>query len=146
MFKRKYRKYLIFSEPIINKELHNDKKITYKLKFINCFRFISSSLSSLVNNLSEIYSKKCRYKNCKSECGFKGIIWFSRSVLYFDTYACFIPSVLYGAYKIIRAIDLLFNSHLFQSFWCDGKLIFFQLYWSIKGLIFDILCGLFLMF
>ena len=41
----------------------------------------------------------------------------------------------------IRAIDVLFNSNFFQSFWYDGKLISFQLYWSIKGLIFDILSG-----
>ena len=33
---------------------------------------LSTSLSKLVNNLSEIYSKKCRHKNCKSECDFKG--------------------------------------------------------------------------
>ena len=29
-----------------------------------------TSLSKLVNNLFEIYSKKCRDKNCKSECEF----------------------------------------------------------------------------
>ena len=40
----------------------NDKimKISYKIKFIDRFRFISSSLSSLVNNLSEgLHSDKC---------------------------------------------------------------------------------------
>ena len=49
----------------IEKELDNDKTITYKLKFIDSFRFMSSSLSKLVNNLREIYSKKCRDKSCK---------------------------------------------------------------------------------
>ena len=34
---------------------------------------MSPSLSKLANNLSEIYSKKCRDKNCKSECEFKGL-------------------------------------------------------------------------
>ena len=34
---------------------------------------MSTSLSKHVNNLSEIYSKKCRDKNCKSECEFKGL-------------------------------------------------------------------------
>ena len=34
---------------------------------------MSSSLSQLIRNLSEIYSKKCRDKNCKSEYGFKGL-------------------------------------------------------------------------
>ena len=33
---------------------------------------MSTSLSKLVDNLSEIYSKECRGKNPKSECEFKG--------------------------------------------------------------------------
>ena len=57
----------------IKKNLDNDKTITYKLKFIDNVRFMSPSLSKLANNLSEIYSKKCRDKNCKSECEFKGL-------------------------------------------------------------------------
>ena len=32
-----------------------------------------TSFLELVNNLSEIYSKKCRDKNCKSEFEFKGL-------------------------------------------------------------------------
>ena len=61
-------KYITFSVPI-KKELDNGKTITYKLKFIDSFRFMSTSLSKLVNNLSEIYSKKCRDKNT----AFKGL-------------------------------------------------------------------------
>ena len=39
--------------------------ISYKLKFIDSFRFMSTSLSSLVDNLSEVlHSDKCT--NCKS--------------------------------------------------------------------------------
>ena len=57
----------------IRKELDNDKTITYKLKFIDSFRFMSTSLSSLVNNLSEIYRKKCRDKNCESKCDLLGL-------------------------------------------------------------------------
>ena len=52
-------KYITFSVPI-KKELDNGKTITYKLKFIDSFRFMSTSLPKLVDNLSEIYSKKCR--------------------------------------------------------------------------------------
>ena len=45
-------KYITFSVPI-KKELDNGKTITCKLKFINSFRFMLSSLSSLIDNLSE---------------------------------------------------------------------------------------------
>ena len=45
-------KYITFSVPI-SKELDNGKTITYKLKFIDSFRFMSTSLSSLVDNLSD---------------------------------------------------------------------------------------------
>ena len=34
---------------------------------------MSTSLSKLADNLSEIYSKKCREKNCKSECEFQDL-------------------------------------------------------------------------
>ena len=65
-------KYITFSVPIkkeITKIDKDDKdkimKISYKIKFIGSFRFMSSSLSCLVNNLSEdLYSDKCT--DCKS--------------------------------------------------------------------------------
>ena len=42
------------------------KKITYRLQFIDSSRFMSTSLSSLVDHLSEKHhSDKC--KDCKSE-------------------------------------------------------------------------------
>ena len=60
MLRRKYRKIYNFSVPI-----KNDKTITYKLKFIDSFKFMSSSLSSLVDNLCEgIYNN--RSIDCKS--------------------------------------------------------------------------------
>ena len=42
---------------------------------------------------------------------------------------------------MLRAIDSLFDSNIFQSLLVDGKSISFQLYWSIKGLILDTLWG-----
>ena len=57
-------KYITFSVPI-KKELYNGKTITYKIKFIDSFMLMSSSLSSLVESLSEgLHNYKCT--NCKS--------------------------------------------------------------------------------
>ena len=55
----------------INKESENNKTITYKIKLIDSFRFISSSLLNLVNKLlGGIHNNK--YTDCKSyiECHF----------------------------------------------------------------------------
>ena len=55
-------KYINFS-VLIKKELDNGKTITSKLKFIDSFRFISSKLSSLVDNLLEGFHNK-KSKEC----------------------------------------------------------------------------------
>ena len=52
-------KYITFSVPI-SKEVYHGKTITYKLKFIDSFRFMSSTLSSLANNLSESYQENVK--------------------------------------------------------------------------------------
>ena len=58
-------KYKTFSVPIKKKIENKDLEITYKIKFIDSYRFISSSLSELVDNLSEgIHNNKCI--NCNS--------------------------------------------------------------------------------
>ena len=46
------------------------KTITYKLKFIDSYRFMQSKLSDLVDNLSEINKKEC--PKCKGKCKFIG--------------------------------------------------------------------------
>ena len=48
-------KYKTFSLPI-KKECDNGKTITHKLKFIDSFRFLPTSLSELVDNTSEIHA------------------------------------------------------------------------------------------
>ena len=52
-------KYITFSLPF-KKENDNGKIITYKLKFIDSYRFVSTSLSNLVDNLSRIYDRECK--------------------------------------------------------------------------------------
>ena len=51
-------KYITFSVSL-KKENDNDEIITYKLKFIDSYRFLQSSLSNLADNLSRVYDKKC---------------------------------------------------------------------------------------
>ena len=58
-------KYITFSVPLKKKIKNKNIEITYKIKFIDSYRFMSSSLSKLVDNLSEgIHSNKCA--DCES--------------------------------------------------------------------------------
>ena len=66
-------KYITFSVPL---KKENDQKITHKLKFIDSYRFISTSLSNLVDKLSGVYDKKCKKcmesKKIRLNCKFIG--------------------------------------------------------------------------
>ena len=58
-------KYITFSVPLKKKIENKNLEITYEIKFIDSFRFMSSSLSKLVDNLSEgIHNNKC--PDCKA--------------------------------------------------------------------------------
>ena len=58
-------KYITFSVPLKKKIENKNIEITYKIKFIDSYRFMSSSLSKLVDNLSNgIHNNKCL--DCKS--------------------------------------------------------------------------------
>ena len=76
MLRRNTEKYITFSVPV-DKELDNGKTIIYKLKFIDNFRFMSTSLSKLVDSFSEIYKKECKgcdeRRKIKSVCNFIGL-------------------------------------------------------------------------
>ena len=53
-------KYITFSAPIRKKIENKGIEITYKIKFIDSYRFMSSSLSKLIDNLSEgFHNNKC---------------------------------------------------------------------------------------
>ena len=60
-------KYITFSVPL-KKEIENKSniiEITYKIKFVDSYRFMSTSLSKLVDNLSEgVHNNRC--VDCKS--------------------------------------------------------------------------------
>ena len=75
-------KYITFSVPI-SKKLDNGKTITYRWKFIDSFRFRSTLLSSLVNNLSEIY----RYKNVEIKTVNEHAILLGLKIIHYVTNA-----------------------------------------------------------
>ena len=52
-------KYITFSVPL-EKEIKNNKLVTYKLRFIDSSRFMSTSLASLVDNLSKVGNTNCK--------------------------------------------------------------------------------------
>ena len=71
------KKSITFSVPI-KRECDNGKTIAYKLRFMDSVRFMSTSLSELVDNMSGIFNsiecKSCM-ENIKinSECRFVGL-------------------------------------------------------------------------
>ena len=87
MLRIKYRKTYYFFRT--NKKLDNNKTITYRLKFIDSFRFISNKLSDLLDNLSEIYKKECKgceeRRKTKSVCNFIG---FKNNKLNYECKEC----------------------------------------------------------
>ena len=63
--------------PIKKENIDDNKVITYKIKLIDSCRFIQTTLSDLVDNLSEINNKDCKKcmerKKIRSECEFIGL-------------------------------------------------------------------------
>ena len=66
-------KYIIFAVPI-KRECDNGEIVTHKLKFIDSFRFMSTSLSELVDNMSGIFNSiECKSCTTSSQSNFKKI-------------------------------------------------------------------------
>ena len=66
-------KYITFPVPIKKRIENKDMGITYKIKLIDSFRFMATSLSKLVDNLTEgIHNDKCI--NCKSDISYMKVM------------------------------------------------------------------------
>ena len=77
-------KYITFSVPIKKRIEHKKIDITYKIKSIDSFRFMSISLSKLVENLTDgVHNNKCT--NCKSNLCFVRTI---NAILLFECIDC----------------------------------------------------------
>ena len=81
-------KYITFSVPV-KKKCDDGKNIAYKLRFIDSFRFMSASLSEIVDNLpgnfNSIECKSCTKNNRWEQCKklIEGFIEKSPSVYQF---------------------------------------------------------------
>ena len=66
--------YITFSVPI-KKQYDEEKAITHKLRFIDSFKFMSASLSDLVDNMSGVFNSiECTEKvKINLECCFVGL-------------------------------------------------------------------------
>ena len=71
----KTEKYITFSAPIKKEIKNKDIEITYKIKFIDSYRFMAMPLSKLIDNLSEgIHNNKC--VDCESNVDF---VWITKN-------------------------------------------------------------------
>ena len=111
-------KYITFPVPIKKEITKKDKngndnitKISYKIKFIDCYRFMSTSLSNLVSNLSEgLHNDRCIH--CKS-C--------------LDYMAIKDEQLIFRCFRCKKNYEKHFNKDLIQRFaniyeFCNGYL------------------------
>ena len=77
--------YITFSVPV-KKESNEDDTIIYRIRFIDNFRFMSTSLSTLVDNLSNKIIENGKCVNCKSYLEFTKMINSGR--LIFECFDC----------------------------------------------------------
>ena len=105
-------KYIPFSVPLKKKIENKDIEINYKIKFIDSCRFMSSSLSKFVDNLSEgIHNNKCF--DCKSNLDYVRITKNKKIFL-----TCFNCNIYYKKKFNNDLIKKLKNTYSF----CDNDL------------------------
>ena len=106
-------KHITFSVPIKKEITKKDKivKISYKIKFIDSYRFMSTSLSKLIDNLSEgLHNDQC--KGCKS---------------YLDYMTTKDEKLIFRCFSSKKNYEKDFNKDLIQRFaniyeFCNGDL------------------------
>ena len=108
-------KYITFSVPLKKKIENKNLEITYKIKFIDSFRFMSSSLSKLVDNLSEgIHNNKC--SDCKSNLDYVHITKNKKLLL-----KCFNCNIYYKKKFNNDLIKKLKNTYRFCNNYTTGS-------------------------
>ena len=110
-------KYITFSVPL---KKEDDVKITYKLKFIDSYRFMSTLLSNPIDNLSGVYDKECKKccmdrKKISLNCEFVG---FKNGRLNYKCKECKNPytKVVNESIKNISNLNKFCNSDLNKFF------------------------------
>ena len=106
-------KYITFLVTIKKKNTKKDKtiKISYKIKFIDSYRFMSTLLSKFIDNLSEgLHNDKC--KDCMS---------------YLDYMTTQDEQLIFRCFSCKKNYEKNFNKYLIQSFaniyeFCNGNL------------------------
>ena len=78
-------KHITFSVPV-KKESNEDDTIIYRIKFIDSFRFMSTSLSTLVDNLSNKIIENVKCKKC--DCCLDYIKMIKSGKLIFECFNC----------------------------------------------------------
>ena len=78
-------KYITFSAPIKTESIE-DETIIYRIKFIDSFRFMSTSLSTVVDNLSNKIIENVKCKNC--DCCLDDIKIRKSGELIFECFNC----------------------------------------------------------
>ena len=105
-------KYITFSVPLKKKIENKDIEINYKIKFIDSCRFMSSSLSKLVDNLSEgMHNNKCF--DCRSNLDYVRITKNEKLLL-----KCFNCNIYYKKKFNKELIKKFKNTYSF----CDNDL------------------------